>query len=49
MKYFLNVTLSFLAILLPVIAPTQDFEVDVIYYNKNGDKATVTYRGSSYS
>ena len=49
MKYFLNATLLFLAILLPVIAPAHDFEVDGIYYNKNGDKATVTYRGSSYS
>ena len=49
MKHFITTTILFLAVLLPGTATAHDFEVDGIYYNKNGDKATVTFRGSSYS
>ena len=38
-----------LAVMLPALASAHDFEVDGIYYNVNGNKATVTYRGASYS
>lgn len=47
MKYLIISLL--LAILLPAIAIAHDFEVDGIYYESNGNKATVTYRGSSCS
>ena len=41
--------LLLLAFILPGIANAHDFEVDGIYYNINGNEATVTYKGSSYS
>ena len=34
--------------MLPQLASAHDFEVGGIYYNINGNEATVTYRGSSY-
>gem|GEM_PF-86386 len=37
-----------LALLLPALATAHDFEVDGIYYNINGNEATVTFRGTSY-
>ena len=43
------VLLLLLALLLPATAAAHDFEVDGIYYNINGNEATVTYRGTSYS
>lgn len=39
-------TLLILAMLLPFFASAHDFEVDGIYYNINGNEATVTYQGS---
>ena len=38
-----------LALIMPAIANAHDFEVDGIFYNINGNEATVTYKGSSYS
>ena len=38
-----------LVLVLPQIASAHDFVVDGIYYLKNGNNATVTYRGSSFS
>ena len=51
MKRLLKTTLTLLALLLPATALAYDFEVDGIYYNINGNEATVTYpsRGLSYS
>ena len=43
---------SFLLIALLLQATgiyAHDFEVDGIYYNKNGENATVTYKGTSFS
>lgn len=34
--------------LLPTIANAHDIEVDGIYYNVNGNEATVTYKGNSF-
>ena len=49
MKQILKLSLLLLALLLPTTATAHDFEVDGIYYNINGNEATVTYRGTSYS
>ncbi len=52
MKHLFKALLLLLALFLPAIATAHDFEVDGIYYNINGNNATVTYRGSyssSYS
>ena len=51
MKKLFQLTLVVLALLLPATALAYDFEVDGIYYNINGNEATVTYpsRGLSYS
>ena len=38
-----------LAVMLPALASAHDIEVDGIYYNVNGNNATVTYRGQYYS
>ena len=46
MKHLLASAFLLLAMLLPAIASAHDFEVDGIYYNRNGNKAIVTYRGS---
>ena len=35
--------------ILALTASAHDFVVNGIYYNKNGNEATVTYRGTSYS
>ena len=48
MKHLLKLTFLLLAILLPATAFAHAFEVDGIYYNVNGNEATVTYRGSYY-
>ncbi len=45
MKQFIKTTILLLAILLPALATAHDFEVDGIYYNINGNEATVTYAG----
>ena len=37
-----------LLLLLPNISVAHDFEVNGIYYNIDGDKAIVTYKGTSY-
>ena len=47
MKQFFRFSLLLLALLLPALATAHDFEVDGIYYNINGNEATVTYYGSS--
>ena len=49
MKHLYKFSLLLLALLIPATALSHDFEVDGIYYNINGDEATVTYRGSSYN
>ena len=49
MKNLLTFTLSLLALLLPSTATAHDFEVGGIYYNVNGNEATVTYQGTSYN
>ena len=38
-----------LFVLVPILAVAHDFTVDGIYYNRNGNKATVTFRGTSFS
>ena len=43
MKIFYKTTLLLLALMLPATAVAYDFEVDGIYYNINGNEATVTY------
>ena len=48
MKTIIKLTILLVALLLPTIAIAHDFEVDGIYYRINGNKATVTYRGTSY-
>ncbi len=47
MKHLIKLTLLLLALLHPTTATAHDFEVDGIYYNINGNQATVTYRGAS--
>ena len=49
MKHLFQFSLFLLALLLPATALAHDFEVDGIYYNINGNEATVTYKGTSYS
>ena len=52
MKSLIKTILLLLALLLPAAAAAHDFEVDGIYYNINGNEATVTFRGTythSYS
>ena len=46
MKNVITSTILLLTILLPTLATAHDFEVDGIYYNINGNVATVTYKGS---
>ena len=38
-----------LTLLLPATVNAYDFEVDGIYYNINGNEATVTYKGENYA
>ena len=45
MKQLLRFSILLLAILLPTLAMAYDFEVDGIFYNINGNEATVTYKG----
>ena len=47
MKHLFKLSLLLLAVLLPATATAHDFEVDGIYYNINGNEATVTYKGPS--
>ena len=49
MKHLFKLTLLLLPLLLPATATAHDFEVDGIYYNINGNEATVTYKGTSYN
>ncbi len=46
MKQLVKLSLLLLAFMLPASAIAHDFEVDGIYYNINGNEATVTYRGT---
>ena len=45
MRSFIISTLLLLALILSATATAHDFEVDGIYYNINGNEATVTFRG----
>ena len=47
MKHLFKFSLLLLALLLPTTALAHDFEVDGIYYNINGNEASVTYRGTN--
>jgi hypothetical protein len=47
MKHLFQLSLLLLALLLPATALAHDFYVNGIYYNINGNEATVTYRGSN--
>ena len=49
MKTIIKLAFLLVVLLLPTIAIAHNFEVDGIYYNINGNKASVTYRGTSYS
>ena len=49
MKSLINTSLLLLALLLPATVAAYDFEVDGIYYNINGNEATVTNGPSYYS
>jgi len=49
MKSFITSTLLLLALLLPATATAFDFEVDGIYYNINGNEATVTKGDTDYA
>ena len=49
MKQIIRFSFLLLAILLPASANAHDFYVNGIYYLKNGNEATVTYRGTSVS
>ena len=49
MKHLFQAILLLLALLLPATALAHDFKVDGIYYNINGNEATVTFRGTSYA
>ena len=49
MKKIIKLTLLLLAFLLPATAVAHDFEVNGIYYNIDGNNATVTYQGTYYS
>ena len=48
MKQLLRFSFLLLALLLPALATARDFEVDGIYYNINGNEATVTSKGDYY-
>ena len=49
MKQLIKLSLLTLAFLMPAVATAEDFAVGGIYYNINGDEATVTYKGASPS
>ena len=49
MKTIIKTTLLALTVCLPALASAHDIEVDGIYYNINGNEATVTYQGSNPS
>ena len=49
MKKTIQFTLFMLAILMPATASAYDIEVNGIYYNVNGNQATVTYQTTSYN
>ena len=48
MKQLFRFSLLLLALLLPATASAYDFEVDGIYYNINGNEATVTHKNWSF-
>ena len=49
MKNLIKSALLLLALLLPVTATAYDFEVDGIYYDINGNEASVTYKTSNFN
>ena len=49
MKNIITSSILVLALLLPALATAHDFEVDSIYYNINGNEATVTFRTYDHS
>lgn len=48
MKHLIKSALALLALLLPTTLSAYDFEVDGIYYNINGNEATVTFQFAYY-
>ena len=48
MKQLFRFSIMLLALQLPATASAYDFEVDGIYYNINGNNATVTYADNNY-
>ena len=48
MKQLFHFSLLLLALMLPATASAYDFEVDGIYYNINGNEATVTHKNWSF-
>ena len=49
MKTMTKVSFLLLAFLLPLTALAHDFEIDGIFYNINGNEASVTYKGTSHN
>ena len=49
MKHLFRFSLLLLALILPATALAYDFEVDGIYYDINGNEATVTYGTNRYA
>ena len=47
MKHLYSLSLLLLALLIPATALAHDFYVNGIYYNINGNEATVTYQGTN--
>ena len=44
-----SIFLTLVLLMATLTAIAHDFEVDGIYYNVNGNEATVTYRGTYYN
>lgn len=49
MKHLFKPIFLVLALFLPIVASAYDFEVDGIYYNKNGTEASVTFKDTNYN
>lgn len=49
MKNLFKLSILLVALVLPATTTAHDFEMDGFYYNLNGNEATLTYQGSSYS
>ena len=49
MRHLFKPILLMLALFLPIVASAYDFEVDGIYYNKNGTEVSVTFKDTNYN